>query len=188
MAEPTEVTQLLRDATAGGQQAAEELLPLLYDRLRRMAQARVSALPPGQTLQATALVHEVWLNLVGDEDPGWDCQAHFLGAAARAMRRIVVDQARRKQRIKRGGDRQRADQDLDGIPAAGAPVEDVLAMNEALIALEERDPRKAQVVTLRCYGGLTMPEIAKVVGTSLTTVEREWNFARAWIQSQVEGR
>lgn len=186
MSNPSEVTRLLQQATAGEQQAADQLLPLVYERLRRMAQARVSRLPPGQTLQATALVHEAWLSLVGDEDPGWDCEAHFLGAASRAMRRIVVDRARRKRRIKRGGDRERADEDVDAVAVAGAPVEDVLAMNEALAELEQQAPRKAQVVTLRCFGGLTMPQIAKVVKVSLATVEREWSFARAWIQARVE--
>lgn len=188
MADATEVTRLLQQARAGQAHAAEELLPLVYDRLRRMAQARLAGLPPGQTLQATALVHEAWLNLVGDEDPGWDCQAHFLCAAARAMRRILLDQARRKQRIKRGGDRQRADEDVDGLAAAAAPIEDMLAMNEALTVLEQRDPRKAQVVTLRCFGGLTMREIAQVMGISLTTAERWWSFARSWIQCRVHER
>lgn len=185
--ETARLTQLLREATAGRPEAGAEILPLVYDRLRGLARAKIAQLPAGQTLQTTALVHEAWLQLVGDEDPGWECQAHFIGAAASAMRDIIVDNARRKSRLKRGGDLQRAERDPDQIVVTAVPVDDVLAMNEALDALEQYDPRKAHVVTLRCFGGLTMPEVARATGLSLATVEREWRFARAWIQRRVEG-
>jgi RNA polymerase sigma factor (TIGR02999 family) len=186
--DPAGFSRQLRQAVEDRGQAASQLLPMVYDRLRMLAQAKIGKLPVGQTLQATALVHEAWLNLVGDEDPGWDCQAHFLGAAAVAMRDIIVDNVRRKSRLKRGGDMNRAELDVDQIIVTAVPVDDVLAMNQALEALEQTDAQKGRIVTLKCFGGLTMPEIAKVVGVSLATVEREWRFSKAWIQRHVEGR
>lgn len=179
-----EVTRLLRAAADGDPQAAAELLPRVYGELRKLAQARLGRLPPGQTLQATALVHEAYLALVGRADPGWSGRGHFFGAAAQAMREIVIDQARRKAALKRGGDLQRADVDLDLQPeAAGLPGEDLLALDAALRRLEAEHPERARVVVLRHFGGLGEQEIADILGVTTRTVERAWRFARAYLHA-----
>ncbi len=180
-----DVTQMLQQAGAGDPRAAERLLPLVYDELRRLADARLRRTPPGHTLQATALVHEAYLKLVGSSDPGWDHRGHFFAAAAQAMREILVDHARRKGALKRGGDRLRLDADPDDLPAADRAA-DVLALESALERLEALDPRKARVVVLRFYGGLTHEQIAAVLGTSPRTVEREWRFARSWLKADMQ--
>ena len=145
----------------------------------------MAKVPPGQTLQATALVHEAYLRLVGDDDPGWNSRGHFFGAAARAMRDILVEQARRKASLKRGGDRRREGDAADLAIAIDAPASDLLALDELLERLEEQDPRKAQVVMLRFFAGLTNPQIAEILGVSLPTVERDWRFARSWLQREL---
>ena len=166
--------------------AAEELLPLVYDELRRLAKARLDRAGPGQTLQATALVHEAWMRVVGQEDPGWDGRAHFFGAAARAMRNILIEQYRRKASLKHGGDRLRVDPDAMSAIGLRDPVQELLVLDEALSNLERDDPLKAKIVELRFFTGLTMREVAEVLDLSLTRVEQEWRFARAWLQRRVD--
>ena len=172
---------------------ADELLPLVYDELRALARARIAKERPGQTLDATALVHEAWLRVAGGaDDIEWNGRGHFFGAAAQAMRRILVEQARAKARIKRGGGRAREEADLDGIaigPGGAAPpsvaAADVLAVEEALERLEAEDPRKGRIVELRYFAGLTVPETAAAMDLSVGTIEREWRFIRAWLQVQL---
>ncbi len=178
------VTQLLEAASRGEAKAAAELLPLVYSELRNLARILMAKVPPGNTLQPTALVHEAYLRLVGDEDPGWKGRGHFFGAAAQAMRQILVEQARRKARRKHGGGQQRVD--LDEVHLSVEPAcPDILALDEALSGLEADDPRAAQVVMLRFFAGLTIEEIAAVTDLSVSTIEREWRFARAFLHSQL---
>ena len=179
--EPPADTQAILDGVAGGRElAGERLLPLVYDELRKLARHRLSDLPPGRTLQATALVHEAWLKLVGDADPGWNHRGHFFGAAARAMRDILVDHERRRRSLKRGGDRLRIEVSQELAADGGAPPEDLLAL-DALCRLEQDRPRHHQVVMLRHFAGLTVPETAEALGISPATVDRDWAFARAWL-------
>ena len=184
-----EITAIL-ERTAKDLKAADELLPLLYDELRVLARARLARERPGQTLQPTALVHEAWMRLVGDGDPGWNGKAHFFGAAALAMRRILVEQARRKARIRHGCEQRRVDvddaADLEPALAIEPPAADVLAVDAALRKLEVDDARKAKIVELRWFAGLTVPETAEVLGVSVGTVERDWRFVRAWLRSELE--
>ena len=182
------ITQVLAAVSRNEAVAAEELLPLVYDELRRLARARLHRVGPGQTLQATALVHEAWLRVVGEEDPGWDCRAHFFGAAAKAMRNILVEQSRRKSSLKRGGDRLRLDDELIGALGTDMAMArpEMLVLDEALERLEKRDPVKGKIVELRFFTGLTMREVAEVMDLSLTRVETEWRFARSWLQNQVD--
>ena len=167
--------------------AAAELLPLIYDELRRIARARLAKLGAGHTLQATALVHEAWLRVVGDEDPGWECRAHFFGAAAQAMRNILVEQFRRKRTLKRAGNRKALPEEELADIEVEAPTEDLLALDEALERLHEKDPLKARIVMLRFFTGLTMAQIADLLGLPLTRIEREWRFSRSWLQREVDG-
>jgi len=164
--------------------AAEKLLPLVYDELRKLAQARMAHLAPGQTLQPTALVHEAYMRIVGDADPGWDHRGHFFGAAAQAMRDILVEQARRRASLKRGGDRQRVDAE-HAEPAIEAPTDDVLAVHEALERLEAEDPRKRRIINLRYFAGLSNEETAAAMGVSVGTIEREWRYIRAWLKREL---
>ena len=174
------VTQMLQAASAGDSRAAADLLPLVYAELRKLAQARMAKTPPGNTLQPTALVHEAYLRLIGSNDPSWHSRGHFFGAAAQAMRQILVEQARRKASIKRGGNRRRID--LEKLePAIEPPSEDILALDEALQRLEQDDPRKAKIVMLHYFAGLTMPETAAAIGVSVPTVERDWRFTRTYL-------
>ncbi len=166
--------------------AAAEMLPLVYAELRRLAQARMAKLPPGNTLQPTALVHEAFMRLIGKRDPGWDSKGHFFAAAAESMRQILVDQARRKNRVKRGGGKQRIDIEAVDIPLE-SPVEDILALDAALDRLKLDDPRKAQIVTLRYFAGLSREETAQVLGLSLSTVDREWRYIVARLHKEVHG-
>lgn len=183
------LTRTLDAAGRGEPAAAEQLLPLLYEELIALARSRMAKLPPGDTLQPTALVHEAYLRVVGDSDPGWDGRRHFFGAAARAMRNIVVDRAREKRAGKRGGGRRRVDRELEHLAPIliGAPAEDLIALDEALSRLELEDERKAQVVTLRYFAGLSNPRIAEMLGVSLPTIERDWRYARAWLLREMEG-
>jgi RNA polymerase sigma factor (TIGR02999 family) len=169
----------------GDARAAEELLPLVYDELRRLAAWRLANEQPGQTLQATALVHEAYLRLVGKGDPHWHGRRHFFGAAAEAMRRILVENARRKRRLKHGGHLERVE--LEGLEiAAPLPDDDLLAMDEALGRLAEADPRAAELVKLCFFVGLTQEQAAKHFGVSVSTVERTWAFARAWLFREIQ--
>lgn len=180
----TPLTGLLKAAGTGDERAASEILPLVYDELRRLAATYLAKTPPGNTFQATALVHEAYMRLVGADDPGWDGRRHFFGAAAQAMRNILVEQARRKGTAKRGAGQKRLEA-KDSDLAIEPPSEDVLALNEALTKLEVTEPRKAEIVMLHHFAGLTMDETAAAMGCSLSTVEREWRFTRALLFSQI---
>ena len=183
----SEVTQLLDAAAAGDAKAAAELLPLVYDELRKLAAARMAEEKAGHTLQPTALVHEAYVRLVGGEQPGgWDGRGHFFAAAAEAMRRILIDQARRKAASRHGGTmkRQLLDPDAAATPEAR---EDLLALDEALNRLAAEDPLKADLVKLRYFVGLSLPEAAAALGLSARTAGRHWAYARAWLRRAVEG-
>ncbi len=184
-----ETADALRAAAAGDPMAAEDLLPLVYEELRRLAESRLARLPPGQTLQPTALVHDAYLRLVGDADPGWNGRAHFFGAAARAMRNILVDQARRKGAIKHGGDRRRQALHEGGAPGPmiETPPEDMISLDAALARLEAEHPRQARVVMLRYFAGLTNEQVADLTDIALSSVKRDWRFARAWLRREIDG-
>ncbi|MFO0808668.1 MAG: ECF-type sigma factor [Gemmataceae bacterium] len=173
------VTQLLEAAHRGDRHAAAELLPLVYGELRKLAAAKLAQEKPGQTLDATALVHEAYLRLVGDQQ--FDGLGHFYAAAAEAIRRILVEQARRRLTAKRGGERQREDLDPDRI-AAPAPDDELLALNEALDRLAETHPEKAELVKLRYFAGLTADQAAAALAVSPSTADRYWAYARAWLR------
>jgi RNA polymerase sigma factor (TIGR02999 family) len=179
------VTRDLSKTDSGDPSASEELLPLVYDELRKLASARLAGERPGQTLQATALVHEAYLRLVGSgEAPSWQSRGHFFAAAAEAMRRILIDAARRKGRVKRGGDLQRCDFEVADI-AIEVPSEDILAVDQALTALAKEQPVKAELVKLRYFGGLTLAEAASALQISTATADRYWRYARAWLAQQI---
>ena len=185
----SEATQILNAIERGDPRAAEELLPLVYDELRRLAAAAFSRLPPGQTLQATALVHEAWLRLV-DSDPGasaakWQGRRHFFGAAARAMRNILVERARRKRRPKHGGDLQRVDVEEVQLTETMRP-EELLALDEALARLEEFDPQAAELIHVRFFAGLTQQQAADLLGLSKRAADRLWSFARAFLLKEIQ--
>ena len=163
---------------------AAELLPEVYAELRRLAGVLTSQLPPGQTLQATALVHEAYLKLVRDRDPGWEGRRHFFAAAAQAMREILVDQARRKASHKRGGNSKRIEL-AEGLALIQPPSDDLLAIDEAIQYLQAEEPRLAEIVLLRYYTGLSVEETAEVVGRSISTITREWRQARAWLAGRI---
>jgi RNA polymerase sigma factor (TIGR02999 family) len=183
----TDVTHILSAIAHGDARAAEQLLPLVYDELRKLAAQKLAQEKPGQTLQATDLVHEAYLRLVGDQDPGWNGRGHFFAAAAEAMRRILVESSRRKKRIKHGGGRNRIDWEAAASPVED-PSEDLIALDEALSKLAAEDPAKAELVKLRFFAGLTMPEIAQVMKISLATVERHWTYARTWLFAELKDR
>src|SRR5262245_49504218 len=180
----TGVTQILASIEQGDPRAAEQLLPLVYDELRKLAAARLAQERPGQTLQATALVHEAYLRLVGDGGPPWNSRGHFFAAAAEAMRRILVENARRKKGPRHGGDRQRIDVDLNLVEAQIRSL-DLLALDDALTRLAEESPVRAELVKLRFFGGLTVPEAADILGISLATAERYWTYARTWLYAEL---
>jgi RNA polymerase sigma factor (TIGR02999 family) len=161
-------------------QPAAELLPLVYAELRRLAAALAGRLPPGQTLTPTALVHEAYLRLVGTRDPGWEGRRHFFGAAARAMRDILIEQARRKATTKHGGGAQRVEL-TEGLAVIEPPAADLLAVDEAIQRLQQEKPHLAEIAMLRYYAGLSADETAAVLGISASTLAREWRFARAWL-------
>ena len=181
----SELTQILTAMSQGQSQAGEELLPLVYAELRRLAAWLLANEKPGQTLQATALVHEAWLRLAGKDDPNWQGRRHFFGAAAEAMRRILVENDRRKKRLKHGGQWERVD--LEGLDIASPlPDDELLAVDEALNRLTEVDPRAAELVKLCFFVGLTQEQAAKELGISISTVERTWAFARAWLFREIQ--
>jgi RNA polymerase sigma factor (TIGR02999 family) len=181
----TNVTHILSAIEQGDPHAAEQLLPLVYDELRQLAAARMAEERADHTLQPTALVHEAYLRLVEGAAPNatWDSRGHFFAAAAEAMRRILVDQARRKRRPKHGGDRQRVNLD-EAVAITNSP-EDLLALDEALAKLACEEPRKAELVKLRFFAGLTIPEAAKTLGISTATAERYWGYARVWLYAEL---
>jgi RNA polymerase sigma factor (TIGR02999 family) len=180
-----DVTRILSAIDQGDPHAAEQLLPLVYQALRKLAAQKLAQEQPGQTLQATALVHEAYLRLVGkDSAYNWNSRGHFFAAAAEAMRRILVDNARRKKAVCHGGDRHK--QDLDNAaPAAPEHADDLLALDEALAKLAAQDPRKAQLVNLRYFAGLTIVQTAAALGISEATAHRWWNYARAWLREEL---
>jgi RNA polymerase sigma factor (TIGR02999 family) len=180
-----DVTQLLNDAATGDPKAAAELLPLVYDELRRLAAARLADEKPGQTLQPTALVHEAYLRLVsGGQPKNWNGRGHFFAAAAEAMRRILVEAARRKQAEKHGGGHRRQDLDADAFAAPESDL-DIVALDVALSRLAERDPLKAKLVELRYFAGLTGEQAAAVLGMSASAVDRLWVYTRAWLRREL---
>lgn len=181
-----ELRRTFDTACRGDAQAASRLLPLVYDELRRLARSLLAQGGAGKTLQPTALVHEAYLRIAGSRDRDWSDRKHFFSVAAVAMRNTLVDEARRKKALKRGGDRVREpvrDEDL----AVECPTDDVIGLAEALRALEAEDPRAGEVVNLRFFAGLPFPETAQVLGVSLATVERDWRFARAWLLGKLGG-
>jgi RNA polymerase sigma factor (TIGR02999 family) len=181
----SDATRILQSVESGDARAADELLPLVYEELRRLAAARMAHESPNQTLQPTALVHEAWLRLTGNKDVKWQGRAHFFGAAAEAMRRILIDNARRKRARRRGGGRQQLDiADLD--IAAPAKEQELLDMDEALETFAALDPRKAELVKLRYFVGLTLEESAQILGISPPTAKRWWAYARAWLYRHIQ--
>jgi RNA polymerase sigma factor (TIGR02999 family) len=183
----SEVTVLLEAASHGDSQAAEQLLPLVYEELRKLAAAKMSLEAPGQTLQATALVHEAWLRLAGDDNRKWNDRTHFFSAAAEAMRRILVDNARRKRAQRHGGGQLRVE--MPEMAAPSAPKDDqLLAVNEALDKLAAADPQKAELVKLRYFVGMTIEEAAQVLGISERTAKRQWAYARGWLGQEIRAQ
>jgi RNA polymerase sigma factor (TIGR02999 family) len=183
----SEVTRILSAIEQGDPHAAEQLLPLVYDELRTLAAQKMAKEAPGQTLQATALVHEAYVRLVDAERAQhWNSRGHFFAAAAEAMRRILVENARRKKALRRGGDRYRMDLEL-AEPAAPRLSDDLLAIDEALERLAAKDRAKAELVKLRYFAGLTMEQTAETLGISLATANRWWNYARAWLHQEILG-
>jgi RNA polymerase sigma factor (TIGR02999 family) len=181
----SDVTRILEALEQGDPHAADELLPLVYEELRKLAAVRMARENPGHTLQPTALVHEAWLRLVGDEKVRWDGRAHFFGAAAEAMRRILIDRARRRNASRHGGDQQRVD--LDGMEIAAPDDDDqLLAVNEALEKFAAQDQIKAELVKLRYFAGLTVEEAAQVLRISEPTAKRYWAFAKAWLHREIK--
>jgi len=183
----SDVTQMLLAVGRGDANASADLLPLVYDELRKHAAVRMSHESPGQTLQPTALVHEAWLRMAGSEDRHWQNRAHFFGAAAEAMRRILIENARRKARLKRGG--RAAHLDIDEVElAAASPDEKVLLIDDALEEMRERDPEKALVVVLKFFVGMTNQEVAASMGVTERTVERHWAYAKVWLYQTIRAQ
>jgi RNA polymerase sigma factor (TIGR02999 family) len=181
-----EVTRILDALCHGEQKASRDLLPLVYAELRRLAARKLANQAPGQTLQPTALVHEAYLRLVGGDDKQqWDNRGHFYAAAAEAMRRILLDRARDKRRLKRGGGRRRQELDLNAVLDDDAPGDDLIDLDEALTRLAVVDAEAAALVKLRLFAGLTIEEAARALGTSRRTAERDWTFARTWLFGQL---
>ena len=182
----TDVTRILNALDQGDAKAADELLPLVYEELRFLAAQKLSHELPGQTLQATALVHEAYLRLVGTEDQSWNNRGHFFKAAAEAMRRILIENARRKRTQKRGGGQKRIELSEPFLKVDEAALDEILALDEALEKLEKKDELKADLVKLRFYAGLTIEQCAKSLGISLTTAKTYWAYTRAWLLREVD--
>jgi len=182
----TDVTRILNAIEQGDAKAADELLPLVYEELRLLAAQKLSHEPPGQTLQATALVHEAYIRLVGMEDQSWDNKGHFFKAAAEAMRRILIENARRKRTSKRGGDQKRVGlSESILIGKDYKAIDEIIALDEALEKLERKEKLKADLIKLRFYAGLTIEQSAKSLGISLTTAKTHWAYARAWLLREI---
>jgi RNA polymerase sigma factor (TIGR02999 family) len=183
----SDVTRILNAIERGDAKATDELLPLLYEELRVLAAQKLSHEPPGQTLQATALVHEAYLRLVGGEPQSWENRGHFFAAAAEAMRRILVEKARRRHRIKHGGEHHRVD--VDELDCVADPLSaDLLALDEVLTRLSEEEPLKAELVKLRYFAGLSIKQTAAMLGISEPTAKRHWRYARAWLFREMKPR
>ncbi len=180
----SDVTRILSAIDAGDEKAAGDLLPIVYDELRRLAAGKLAREAPGQTLQPTALVHEAYLRLVGDDDAGFAGRAHFFAAAAEAMRRILVERARKKGRLRHGGGRRKFELKADDA-VVEPPPEELLALHEALEKLTIEDPVKADLVKLRYFAGLTVEQAGEVLGVSRATADRYWSYARAWLYDEV---
>jgi RNA polymerase sigma factor (TIGR02999 family) len=184
----SDVTRILCAIEAGDPHAAEQLLPLVYDELRKLATQKLAQEKPGQTLQATALVHEAYIRLIQspqhEQGHSWESRRHFFAAAAEAMRRILVERARHRQSLKAGGDRRRVDL-ADVEPVIDPPADDILALHEALEQLERKDRRKAELVKLRFFAGLTNEQAAQALGISVSTADNDWAYARAWLRLQI---
>ena len=179
-----EFTRIINAIEQGDPKAADGLLPLVYEELRVLAAQKMAQEKPGHTLQATALVHEAYIRLAGSEAQNWNSRTHFFGAAAEAMRRILIENARRKKRLRHGGDKQRVEmQDAD--LTIDAPCDDLIALDEALTKLGEEDPAKADLVKLRYFAGLTLEQAAEILGISRATADRYWSYARAWLFDQI---
>ena len=184
----SDITQMLADIESGDAAASARLLPLVYDELRRLAARKLRHEKPGQTLQATALVHEVYLRLIDQTTPQrWDNQRHFFAAAAEAMRRILVERARQKRSLKRGGNLQRVAMDAAEPEVMPMACDDLLGLDDALTRLQQKDPRKAQLVKLRFFAGLTTAQAARSLGVSLTTAQNDWAYARSWLKLEMSG-
>jgi RNA polymerase sigma factor (TIGR02999 family) len=183
MSDTNEITRILNNSH-GRDCPPEELLPLVYSELRTLAAARMARESAGQTLQATALVHEAWMRIAGQSGQRWDNRGHFFAAAAEAMRRILIENARRKSRLKHGGGQIRVE--LEGLELASAsPDEQVLLLDDALAKLQAEDPQKARIVVMKFFGGMTTAEIAELLGVTERTVERQWAFAKAWLLREI---
>ncbi|MBP7053579.1 MAG: sigma-70 family RNA polymerase sigma factor [Phycisphaerae bacterium] len=183
----SDVTRILNAMEQGDARAADQLLPMVYDELRRLAAYQLSRERPGQTLQATALVHEAYLRLVGAGSPDWQGHTHFFNAAAEAMRRILIDSARHRQRLRRGGAHRRVNlEDMD--LAVEAQSEELIALDDALTRLAEQDNAKAKLVQLHYFAGLTLEQAAEVMGISVSTAKRHWTYAKAWLYGQIRVR
>jgi RNA polymerase sigma factor (TIGR02999 family) len=182
----SDVTQLLNAIETGNAKASVQLLTLVYEELRKLAAAKMDREKPGQTLQATALVHEAWLRLAGSDRQQWRGRSHFFGAAAEAMRRILIDKARQKASLKRGADQPPEELQESQIEMT-APADEILAVHDALDALAAEDGTAAEVVKLRYFVGMTVPEIAEALGISPRSVDRHWQFARAWLKGAIRG-
>ena len=182
----SDVTRILNAIERGDAKATDELLPLVYEELRLLAAQKLSHEPPGQTLQATALVHEAYLRLVGDEPRSWGNRGHFFAAAAEAMRRILVERARHRQSVKQGGSLQRVALE-DAILSVNEPQDDILALDEALAKLAREDDKLAEVVKLRYFAGLTLGQIAELMGVTRRTIDRHWALGRAWLYQEMTG-
>jgi RNA polymerase sigma factor (TIGR02999 family) len=182
----SDVTRILNAIERGDAKATDQLLPLVYEELRLLAAQKLSHEPPGQTLQATALVHEAYLRLIGTQDQSWENKGHFFKAAAEAMRRILIENARRKSTDKRGGDQRRVElSESILIGKDGTAIDELIALDKALEKLKGKDPLKADLVKLRFYAGLTTEQSAKSLGISLTTAKTHWAYARAWLLREV---
>ncbi len=183
MTEPTEVTRLLLDWRGGDEEAASKLIPIVYKELRRLASHYLARERPGHTLQPTALVHEAYLRLVEQKGGNWQDRAHFFAVAAQTMRHLLVDHARAKKAAKHGGGMQRVE--LENVTLFAAEAEEIAALDEALTRLKEMDACQAKVVELRYFGGLSVPEVAEVLGISERTIKREWSMAKAWLYREL---
>ncbi len=181
------VTQILNAIEQGRTQATDELLPLVYEELRHLAAQKLSHERPGQTLQPTALVHEAYIRLIGSDSHSWDSRGHFFAAAAEAMRRILVDNARRKRSLKRGGSHQRVELDDQAASQDDQSTVDMIALDEALDKFTRQDKAKAELVKLRYFAGLTGKQAAEVLGISPSTADEHWAYARAWLRLEIEG-
>jgi len=182
----TDVTRILNAIEQGDARAADQLLPLVYDELRLLAAQKLSQEMPGQTLQATALVHEAYIRLAGEEAQGWENRSHFFRAAAEAMRRILIDNARRKKSLKHGGEHQKIDLNETIVKQDSASsVDDLIALDEAIVRLSADEETVAEVVKLRYFAGLSVEQTADILGISTTTVKRHWAYARAWLLREI---